>query len=35
MDQNEIFEPYQGDETLGIEALDELTGGKGEDDDAE
>lgn len=35
IEEDEIFEPYQGDETFGIEALNELTGGKGEDEDAE
>lgn len=35
LEQNEIFEPYQENVTLGEEALAELTGGKGDDDDGE
>ena len=35
LEQNEIFEPYLEEVVLGTEALDELTGGKGDDDDDE
>ena len=33
MDQNEIFEPFEGEEIFGAENVDEITGGKGDDDD--
>ena len=35
LEQNEIFEPIEENVTLGEEAIDELTGGKGDDDDGE
>ena len=33
IDEDEIFEPYDGDQAFGAETIEELTGGKGDDDD--
>lgn len=33
IEEDEIFEPYEGDQTFGAETIEELTGGKGDDDD--